>query len=91
MTAQVQQSYNHGTAITTSDTVNFDKSVSATGASVLPCDAIWVGAAGTVTVVWQDGQTTQFTCATGTILPVSVIRVNATGTAASLLVALYLI
>ena len=53
------------------------------------CDALQVGNAATVTVVFQDGSTAQFTCAVGTILPVKAKRVNATGTAASLIVALY--
>ena len=53
------------------------------------CDALQLGNAATVTVVFQGGSTAQFTCAVGQILPVKVKRVNATGTAATLIVALY--
>lgn len=53
------------------------------------CDALQVGNAAAVTVVFQDGSTAAFTCVVGQILPVKVKRVNATGTAATLIVALY--
>jgi len=93
MTAQVQQNYNIWKAITKSDTVNFDGSTYSATASVKPepCDAIWVGGAGIVVAVQQDGQTAQFTCAAGTLLPITAIRVNSTTTTATLLVAMYLL
>lgn len=76
-------------AITTSDTVNFDASVSTTGGAVRPADAIYVGGAGIVVAVAQTGATTNFTAVAGQILPVKAIRVNATNTTATLMVALY--
>lgn len=77
-------SYNQSRSIVPSDTVNFDVTLNQG-----LCDEIYCGTAGTVTVVYQDGSTQQFTSAVGTYLKVRAKRVNATGTAATLLVALY--
>lgn len=52
-------------------------------------DAIWVGGAGIVVGVLQNGKTVNFTCVAGQLLPIRVKRVNATSTTATLLVALY--
>ena len=86
-------SYGRFVAITKSDTVNFDGSVSTTGQSVTPCDAIWVGTEGVVAVVAQNGVVTNFSCFIGSgdsgVLPVRAIRVNSTNTTASGMVALY--
>lgn len=71
--------------ITTSDSTNFSPRRRQDGL----CDAIYIGGAGTVTVVFQDDTAIQFTCIAGQILPVKAKRVNATGTAATLLKALY--
>jgi hypothetical protein len=79
--------------------VNFDGStVSTTGTfqttgntDAIPADAIFCGGAGTVAVVSESGIVTGFTLAVGEILPVRAMRVNSTGTAATLLVALYTI
>lgn len=51
-------------------------------------DALYVGGAGVVAVVFQDGTAQNFTCVAGQILPVQARRVNATSTA-TLMVALY--
>lgn len=53
-------------------------------------DAIHVGGAGTMTVVFEDDSTCQFTVAVGNVVPVRAKRVNSTGSTATLLVALYL-
>ncbi len=82
------QGYNKGVAITKSDTVNFDGSVSTSGGNVKPCDAIYVGVAGTLAVVWQDGSVSETTANPG-VLPFAAIRVNSTNTAATGLIALY--
>lgn len=78
--------YTKALAITTSDTVNL-RPFLATGVTF--SDAIYIGGAGTLTVVWQDDTTSQFTCVAGQVLPVKVKRVNTTGTAATLLLSLY--
>lgn len=52
-------------------------------------DAIYVGGAGVVAVVLQDGTVQNFTAAVGTVIPVRGKRVNATNTTGTLLVALY--
>lgn len=52
-------------------------------------DAIYVGGAGTVNAVLQNNRAVSVTAAAGTLLPLRVRRVNATGTAATLLLALY--
>lgn len=82
--------YNRWVDITKSDTVNFDGTVSGTGATVIPCHAIYVGGAGIVVAVSQDGKTGQFTAVAGEILPLRAIRVNNTTTTATLMMALYL-
>jgi hypothetical protein len=76
-------SFSQGRAITKSNTVNFT-----TALKNGFCDAIYVGGAGTMTVVFEDDSTQVFTVAVGDIVPVKVKRVNNSGTA-SLLVALY--
>jgi hypothetical protein len=91
---QVQtQPYNRAFAITKSDTVNLDGTTYSAnptgGGKPIPCEAIFVGTGGTMTVVFEDGSTAAFTVATGGLLPVKAIRVNSTGTAAALMVALY--
>ncbi len=89
MAVAYNQSYSYAIAISKSDTVNFDASVSTSGGGVKPCDAIYVGGTGIVVVVFQDGSTCNFTAAVGEILPVRAIRVNSTTTSATLMVALY--
>lgn len=70
--------------ITKSDTVDFQPQV---GQGL--CDAIYVGGAGVVAVVAQDGVVTNFTCVAGQELHVRARRVNSTNTTATLLIALY--
>lgn len=72
--------YNKSETVTPSDATDL------TGGLTL---ALYIGGAGTVTVVYQDGRTQQFTATAGLTLPVSIKRVNATGTAATNMVALY--
>ncbi len=85
--------YNKAIAIAKSDTVNFDGSTySATAATkAIPCEAIYVGGAGIVVVVFENGSTCNFTAVAGQILPLKAIRVNSTTTDATLLAALYLV
>lgn len=72
--------YNQAEAITKSDTVNFPLGL---------CDAVYVGGAGVVVAVFQDGATASFTAVAGQVLPIRVKRVNSTNTTATLMVALY--
>lgn len=89
--------YNRTVPITKSDTVNFDgTTVSTTGAyqtttntKPIPCEAIFVGGAGIVVAVFENGQTDQYTCVAGEVLPVKAIRVNSTTTTATLMAAMY--
>ena len=85
------QPYNRAVAITKSDTVNFDGSTySATAITkAIPACGIYVGGAGIVVAVFEDGSTAQFTAVAGEILPLRTIRVNSTTTTATLMVALY--
>lgn len=76
--------YTRAIAITKSDTVNFT-----VAGSAVVCDAIYVGGAGVVVVVFEDGEIASFTCIAGQILPVRAKRVNSTNTTATLLLALY--
>lgn len=66
-------------AIVTSDTVDLGRLT----------EAVYVGGAGTVAVVLQNNRVVSFTAVAGGTLPVRARRINATGTAATLLVALY--
>ena len=73
--------YTRAVAITTSDTVALPGGV---------CKAIYVGGAGNVVVLDAFGNTTTFNGATaGSTLPIGAVRVNATLTTATNLVALY--
>lgn len=74
--------------ITPSDTVNFFPGVAQSGGYAV-CEAIYVGGAGVVVAVAQNGSKASFTAAAGEILPLRAIRVDSTNTTASLLVALY--
>lgn len=72
--------YNLAYAITKSDATDFAEGL---------CQAIFVGTAGNVVVVFQDGTTCVFKCAAGQVLTVRAKRVNSTSTTASDMVALY--
>lgn len=78
--------FNRCLAVTTSDTVDlapFSQNQMLTG-------IIYVGGAGNVTAVMQDGSTVLFTAPpVGALLPIAVRRINATGTTATALVACY--
>lgn len=53
------------------------------------CLALWIGGAGTLKVDMQDGSTVTFSgVPAGTLLPIQVKKVYATGTSATLIVAL---
>jgi len=71
--------YNDAVTLTPSDTVMLDR----------PTDAIYVGGAGILVAVLATGRTVNFTCTAGQLLPLRVLRVNATSTTATLLNALY--
>lgn len=71
--------FNQWGPITTSDTVDLPWAT----------QAVWVGGAGNVVAVMQDGRTGTFTAVTaGAVLPIAVRRINATLTTATNLVAL---
>lgn len=83
--------YSRSVAITKSDTVNYDGSTFAANAATkaIPADAVYVGGAGIVVLVGENGDTTQFTAVAGQTIPVRSIRVNSTTTTATLMLALY--
>lgn len=85
------QPFNRCKAITTSNTVNYDGSTYAANAATkpMPAEAIYVGGAGDVVAVFEDGTTATFTCVAGQTLSIKTIRVNATSTTATLLVGMY--
>ena len=78
--------YNRAVDITKSDTVN----IVDPARDPLP-DAIYVGGAGIVAAVFQDGSVVNFTAIAGQILPIRIKRVNSTNTTATLLVGLSLV
>lgn len=67
-------------AITKHDSTNFPNGV---------CRGIYVGGAGDVVAVDEDGTTCTFTCPAGIVLPIRAKRVNSTSTTATAMVALY--
>lgn len=70
---------NHAAVIAPSDTVTFN-----------PCRAIYVGAAGNMTVrLWPSGEVIAFANVPVGVLPVCADRVNATALTAGSLVALW--
>lgn len=75
--------YNRAVPITKSDTVN----IVDPARDPLP-DAIYVGGAGVVAAVFQDGTVVNFTAVAGQILPIRIKRVNSTNTTATLLMGL---
>lgn len=87
----LNETYNKAVAITTSNTVNYDGTTYAANAATkaIPAHAIYVGGAGIVVAILEDGSAPQFTCVAGQILPIKTIRVNSTTTSATLLLALY--
>jgi hypothetical protein len=89
--AQTSGTYNRSVVITKSDTVNFDGSTYSASASTkaIPADAIFVGGAGVVVAIFEDGSLAPFTVLAGTVLPLTCIRVNSTSTTATLMNALY--
>lgn len=89
--AQASGTFNRSVLITKSDTVNFDGSTYAANAATkaISADAIFVGGAGVVVAVFEDGTTGAFTVLAGTLLPIECIRVNSTTTTATLMNALY--
>lgn len=76
--------FSQARAVTKHDTDNFD--VNLNGGL---CDALYVGGAGIVVAVFQDGSTANFTAVAGQVLPLRLKRVNSTNTTATLMVALY--
>lgn len=75
--------FNKAVAIVASDTVDFVNQ----GLSRKLCDSIYVGGAGVVPVVFEDGTVVNYTAIAGGTLHVAARRVNATNLTASLLVA----
>lgn len=71
--------YTRAVTITPSNSVNLDDDT----------NAIFVGGAGVVAVMMPGGETVNFTCVAGQVLPISARRINSTNTTATLLVALY--
>ena len=77
-----------GVAVTTSDTLEITPG-NATNPYAVGYRALWVGGAGNISVLFVDGTTATLSgILAGTLLPICFTRINATGTTATLLVAL---
>lgn len=75
----VRKGFESAAAVTPSDTTNLTKN----------SDALFIGGAGNIAVVMADGSTATFDAVpAGTVLPISVSRVNATNTTATLIISL---
>lgn len=72
--------YKGSAVVTPSDTVSFARGV---------CQGIYVGVSGNIAVAMEDGTTASLLSVPIGLLPVRATRVNATGTTATNLVALY--
>ncbi len=78
--ASTPHSHDYAVVVTPSDSVNLAG----------PTTALWVGGAGTITAVMMNGDTCLFSgIPSGVVLPIRCTRVNATGTTATLIVAMY--
>jgi hypothetical protein len=75
--------YNHAIPVVPSNTVDI------VGPNEALTDAIWVGGPGIVVAVLDNDHAVNFTCVAGQLLPLRVKRVNATGTTATLMQALF--
>jgi len=75
-----------GVAVTPHDTNNI---VPPSGDVTRPTRSLYVGGAGTVTMLMSDNSVVQITAIAGVLLPFAIKRVNATGTAATLMVAFF--
>lgn len=58
-------------------------------ATQVAANGIYVGGAGDVTVLLEDGSNVKFVAANGTNIPIRVVRVNSTGTTATSILAIY--
>lgn len=76
--------YNFAELITKDDAANIT-SYASRGTT----DAVYVGGAGVVVAVFQDGSTASFTAVAGEILPLAIKRVNSTSTTATLMLAMW--
>lgn len=76
--------YNKAVTVVPSDTVNFV----GLGVGRILSDALYVGSAGVVAAVFEDGTVVNFTAVAGQILPIAVKRINITNTTATLMAAL---
>jgi hypothetical protein len=75
------EAYNIASAVTTSNTVDLPGGI---------CDALWVGGTGAITGVMEGGGSVVITAVpAGSLLPIKFKRINATGTTATVIVALY--
>ena len=88
MAVQTPAAYNKWIAITKSDTVDIGETTAGAGNAVVP-DAIFVGGAGNVVAVSEDGSTATFTAVAGSTILISPKRVNSTSTTATAMVALF--
>jgi hypothetical protein len=86
MAQQVLQGFNKAIPITKSDSVNSPTYPLSGGREP---DAIWVGGAGIVACIFDDGSECDFTVTAGTLLPVRCLRINSTTTTATLFVGLW--
>jgi len=77
------QTFNKAIVVAKSDTVDLPL------VSDRQPDALWVSEAGVVVCVFGNGQVVPFTCAAGTLLPISCKRINSTNTPGTLFVALW--
>jgi len=90
MPQQTLQNFNYAQPISKSDTVNSPTMPpGGTSAGGRYPDAIWVGGAGIVAAIFDDGTECDFTVTAGTLLPVRCKRINSTTTTATLFVGLW--
>lgn len=82
--------FNRGKTITPSDTIDIDGNTASGNKNPKTTDALFIGGAGIVAAVFQDGTVCNFTVVAGEMVPLKLRRVNNTTTTATLMVGLYL-
>ncbi len=86
MASLTLQTFNYAKPITKSDSVSSPTMPPSDGRYP---DAIWVGGAGIVACIFDDGSEVDITVVAGTLLPIRCKRVNSSTTTATLFVGLW--
>jgi hypothetical protein len=91
MASEFTAPYPSAAAVSPSDTLNFDGTTYSAAALQKPlaCSRLYVGGAGVVAAVFENGAVVNITATAGLTLPLKLIRVNNTNTTATVMTVFY--